>query len=480
MHRASSAGAAALLGLVLVLTSCSPAASPAEIPTVTPSGEAPTLLLVDVDRTTTSMRVRPVDPVSLHDTAATQRLSLENNYTGARSPDGRTLAAITWPKNRTANRGGVLHVMDLVGWTDRKTTVTFDDHVRQLLFGPDGRQVYWVRPGPMTGEPATNPDPGVYRYDLASDKVTRIVALPAMFLPEFAGVAIAGDRMAIAGWTVGEPTSSRVAEVYVVDLAKATIAARFELAGIRAGQVRDPRRADEDPRYVRPALGWDLPRARLYVVDAEDDRAAVIDIASAAMRGPFVIRPRASILDRLLGLISSPADAKTQLSSERSAVVSSDGRRLYVSGFRWDFVGSTGQQDAGRVQVTPLPLQVIDTTDMTEIGRIDLASTELAISPDGRRLLAVTNRFEPSPNGWTGYELQLIDTERLRRIASMALEDRGRILGFASEGDAAYVVAHVGFESTVLRRVALADLGTQQVRTIDGGVGELLFPYVGR
>jgi hypothetical protein len=425
-----------------------------------------TVLLVDVDGA--SMRVRPVDPVTLLDAPGVQPLSLENNYTGALSPDGRTLAAITWPKGRTANRGGALHVMDLVGWTDRKTTVTFDDHVRQLLFGPDGRELYWVRPGPMTGEPALNPDPGVYRYDLAADKLTLVVALPALFLPEFAGVGIAGDRMAIVGSTVGAPGPSRVAEVYVVDLAKATIVAKFDLVGIRAGQVRDPGSSANEVRDVRPGLGWDLPRGRVYVIDADDDRVAVIDLASAAMRGPVVVRPRASLIDHLLGLVSSPADAKDQSNSERRAIVSSDGRRLYVSGFRSDVV-------AGAVpQVTPLPLQMIDTADMTQLGRIDLASTDIAVSPDGRRLLAVTHRFEPS--GWTGYELRLVDTERSTQIASIALEDRGHLIGFASGGDAAYVAAHVGWETTLLRRVALADLRVEQIRKIDHSVGELLFP----
>ena len=277
------------------------------------------------------------------------------------------------------------------------------------------------------------------------------------------------------------PSPSRVTEVYLVDLAKGSFAAKFELAGIRAGQVRDTGAADDDVRNVRPAVAWDLPRGRLYVVDADDDRVAVVDLAAAVMRGPFVVRPRASLLDRLLGLISSPADAKMQSSSDRRAVVSSDGRRLYVSGFRSDFVGGAGPQDAGREQVTPLPLQVIDTTDMTEIGRIDLASTELAISADGRRLLAVTNRFDPNSNGWatrTGYELRLIDAERLTQVASIALEGRGQIIGLAS--DTAYVAAHVGFESTVLRRVALTDLRQEQVRKIDGGVGELFFPNAGR
>jgi hypothetical protein len=375
----------------------------------------------------------------------------------------------------------VLHVIDLVGWTDRKTMVTFDDHVRQLLFAPDGRQLYWVRPGQMTGEPAQNPDPGVYRYDLASERVSRVVALPPMFFPEFAGVGITGERMAVVGSKIGDASPSRAAEVYVVDLAKGSLAAKFELAGIRAGQVRDMGAADDDVRNVRPAIGWDLQRGRVYVIDADDDRVAVIDLASAAMRGPFVVRPRASLLDRLLGLLSSPADAKAQSSSDRRAIVSSDGQRLYLSGFRSDFVGSAGPQDAGREQVTPLPLQVIDTTDMTEIGRMDLASTELAISADGRRLLAVTNRFDPNSSGWatrTAYELRLIDAERLTQVASIALEGRGQIIGLAA--DTAYVAAHVGFESTVLRRVALTDLRQEQVRKIAGGVGELFFPSANR
>ena len=478
----SLACAAGLLGLAGLQAGCSPTTEPAaELPIVTSSGAAPTLLLVHFDGTAASLRMRPVDPVSLQDAPATQPLSLESNYISALSPDGRTLAAITWPNKRTANRGGVLHVIDLVGWTDRRTSITFDDHVRQLLFAPDGRQLYWVRPGQMTGEAAKNPDPGVYRYDLATDKATRVVALPPMFFPEFAGVAVAGDRMAIVGSTVGDASPSRAAEVYVVDLAKGSVAAKFELAGIRAGQVRDAGAADDDLRNVRPAIGWDLTHGRLYVIDADDDRVAVIDLASAAMRGPLVVRPRASLFDRLLGLLSSPADAKMQSSSDRRVVVSPDGRRLYVSGFRSDFVGSADPQDVGREQVTPLPLQVIDTSDMTEVGRIDLASTELAISADGRRLLAVTNRFESSSTGWaarSGYELRLIDTERLTQVASMALEGRGQIIGLAS--DAVYVAAHVGFESTVLRRVTVTDLRMEQVRKLDGGVGNLFFPNSGR
>jgi len=78
----------------------------------------------------------------------------------------------------------------------------------------------------------------------------------------------------------------------------------------------------------------------------------------------------------------------------------------------------------------------------------------------------------------TPLPLQVIDTERLTQVASMALEGRGQIVGLGS--DTAYVAAHVGFESTVLRRVSLADLRMEQVRKLDGGVGELFFPNARR
>lgn len=489
LSASSVCSAGIVLGLALVQASCSPTAPrAAELPTTvpspgsqpvlvtTPSRAAMPLLLVDGDTSGTRLRVRPVDPVTLADVPGTQPISLENNYTAALSSDGRTFAAITWPKNQMANRGGALHVIDLARWADQTTAVTFEDYVRQLLFDADGRRLYWVRPGPMTAEPALNADPGVYRYDLVSATLSRVVPLPANFLPEFAGVGIAGDRMAIVGSTIGEPSSSRAAEVYVVDLAKGELVVRFELAGIRAGQVRQPGAGIDDLRNVRPALGWDLPRGRLYVVDADDDRVAVIDLAAAAVRGPVAIRPRLSLLDRLLALLSPPAEAKMQSSSDRRAVVSPDGRRLYLSGFRSDFVGSLSAQDPGREQVTPLPLQVIETTNMSEIGRMDIASTELAISPDGRHLLAVTNRVDAKPTGWatrSGYQLRLIDPERLTVVASMALEDRGRVLGFAGDGEVAYVSAYDTSDSVVLRRVGLADLQLQQVRKTEHGVGDI-------
>src|SRR2546428_10764052 len=118
----------------------------------------------------------------------------------------------------------------------------------------------------MAGEPMMNPDPGASRYDVPSDSQGRVAELPAAFLPLSA--AFAGERLAIVGWTTGGKIGpSRNTEVYVVDLRGGTVLKR-ELGGVRAGQVQDLA-AFDDVRNVMPAVAWDLPRGRAFVVDAE-------------------------------------------------------------------------------------------------------------------------------------------------------------------------------------------------------------------
>ncbi|TME97537.1 MAG: hypothetical protein E6I40_01390 [Chloroflexi bacterium] len=468
MATSDRSGPRVLLGaaLVLALAACAPMppATP-DRPSSAPSVTSSALVLVDVDGSGMGLRGRLVDPRTLSDVAGKPVLSFGHNYTAVTAPDGRTLAAVLWPGG-SANRGGVLHLFDLASWTDRATAVTFDDHVSQLFFAPDGRHLYWVRPGPMAGEPMLNPDPGVYRYDLASDSQSRVAELPAAFLPLSA--ALAGERLAIVGWTTGGKIGpSRNTEVYVVDLRGGTVVKR-ELGGVRAGQVQDLA-AFDDVRNVMPAVAWDLPRGRAFVVDAEQDRVAIVDLASATVRGPTAIRPRRSLVDRILDLISTPAAAKAQASTQRVAVVSADGRRLYVSGLRIDLPSADREGN-----VTPLDLLAVDTMDLAEIGRMDVAGTDLALTHDGQRLLILTNRF-PTGQPWTDYELRLIDAQRLTSLASLPLEGRGRILGLSADGDVVYVNAmRDDWALTIVRRVSVADLTVLGRRELERHFGELL------
>jgi len=140
-----------------------------------------------------------------------------------------------------------------------------------------------------------------------------------------------------------------------------------------------------------------------------------------------------------------------------------------VSGLRVDFPRSDTQEN-----VTPLDLLAVDTAEMTEVGRMGAAGTDLALTPDGRRLLVLTNRF-PTGQPWTGYELRLIDAERLTQIASLPLEGRGRILGLSATGDAVYVNAmRNDWASTIVRRVSVADLTVLRSREVERAVGDLL------
>jgi hypothetical protein len=461
---------AALASASLILATCGgpKAAVPATIADQTMSTRV--LALVQDDGSNMKLQARPVDPETLADVPGKAPISFEHHYTSAISPDGRTLAAIMWP-NGSGNRGGALHLIDLVNWTDRLAAPTFDDHVGQLLFGEGGRDLYWVLKGPKTSEPAFETEPGLYRYELASGKLRRIVDLPQTFVPS--SVGLAGDRLATIGWTAGGTiTPTREPVVFVIDLSKERIAATFQLAGMRDGQVLDPGGGPDDIRNVRPAVAWDLVRRQVFVVDGEEDRVAVVDLATGTLKGPTSIGLRRSLVDRIFALVSSPAEAKIQATTQRWAVVSPDGRRLYVSGLRSDFPG-----DGSRERVIPLGMLVVDTSNMTEVGRLDITSGDLTSTPDGKGLLVITNRFEPPRNGWServGYELRLIDTERLAQVASISLEGRARILKLGSHGDAYLNAVAESGSFTMIRRVNLTDLAIVATRNVDRHVGELI------
>jgi hypothetical protein len=358
----------------------------------------------------------------------------------------------------------------------RPTTVTVPDHVGQLFFDQGGKLIYWIHPERTTPDPTFLPNYVVYRYDIGSDRLHKVVQLPKRFLP--AGFpsesALVGSRLGIVGWTIPEaPSASSPAQVLVVDLAADRIAASFRLSRMRAGQVKEEASAAEDPyRNIRPGIAWDVPRSRLFLVDAVRDEIAVIDLASASLRGPFEIRVRRTFVDRLLDLISVPAAAKMQASTQRRAVVSPDGRRLFLTGLRSDVVGTPARE-----QVTPLGLQVVDTTDWTEVARADITANVLVFPPDGRPLMAVTNRFEPRSDGWaerTDYALRIIDAERLVDIASVRIEPYGRIPGFALEGDAYLIAGGISSGSTTARRISVRDGRVVATRTIDQHFADLI------
>src|SRR5207248_11452599 len=126
-----------------------------------------------------------------------------------------------------------------------------------------------------------------------------------------------------------------------------------------------------DPsRFVLPGLACGLAGGRLTVVDAERDVVRVVDRNRGTETGPLAMRAHAAA--------KGPLTQAEMVSATREvAVVSADGRWLYVSGLREDV---PAQGDSSRD--TPLTRQRVDLTDMSATAQV-AGGQGLWLSSDG-------------------------------------------------------------------------------------------------
>jgi hypothetical protein len=343
-----------------------------------------------------------------------------------------------------SNQGGLLHLIELPAWIDHLTNVTFDDFVGSLLFSPDGKQLLWSEPtrtDPAHGLPR---DYRLYRYDLDSGVRSEVLQLPASFDPWEMRVLAGGSRLAIYGLpTTPDNLAEDIPHVLLVDLDAGRLAADLRLEGVTAGQMEvDPARGNESPyRMYRPGLAWDLRRSLLYVVQADSDKITVVDLAEGEVRRQADIRPAQSLLERFLGWLATPAQAKAVPGTERWAALNPNGDQLYVVGLRSEMERREDSQEWTWRQ-TPLGLEVIATGDLTELQRLDLPVNDLALSPDGKWLLLsgaydATGADGQSERMTRGF--YLVDTHSLQVAQHLLPDSEVYLHGFSADGRYGYV-----------------------------------------
>ena len=80
-----------------------------------PSAQNAVLRLVALSEADEGLIGRPIDPLTLADLPGYDAIDFGHHNTYTPSPDGRTLALITWPSG-SHNRGGALHLLELSTW----------------------------------------------------------------------------------------------------------------------------------------------------------------------------------------------------------------------------------------------------------------------------------------------------------------------------------------------------------------------------
>ena len=338
------------------------------------------------------LRARPIDPRTLADLPGFTPLELSHHYSAVLSPDARVLATIAWPSGSTSY-GGRLHLVDTIAWSDREIDVQIDQNVQSMQWSADGTRLVWI--GIVGSNPTLSYQFAVYAMDLASPSAREVARLPSGYLPQDA--RLLGSRLAIVGAVTEKGLATDSAAIAFVDI-PGSVSPLLRLDGLRLGQAGVNETGLYPYRMIVPGLGWDLPRGRLVVVDAEREIVRVVDLVRGTESGPLAIRTR--------GSVKAPAGGAKMISTTRKiAAVSADGRTLYVSGLRED-VPAQGENP----QLTTIALQRIDLGDMSETARSQ-GGKGLWMASDGTRLIVADD------------SVRLLDARDLREIARMELRD---------------------------------------------------------
>jgi len=350
-----------------------------------------------------------VDPDTGHDLRGYTSINMGHHFSHAFSPDGKTLAAVTYPGD--SGNGGVLHLIDLPTWRDVTTTLKFNSWISTMSFSPDGSRLalaYAGKPTRAHGMPEG--------YHLASVDVTAqtLIAQTSFdFAPGVVGYAADGASLVVYGVIYDTDTGLNVQppRAVLLDAADLSVEWELELPTVLDGQFTQ-KESNGTETYVGwwPAAVFSPDRQALYIVHADEDMLTTVNF-TARVAHTVAIGPARSWLEQLLALGAGVAHAKGPIDgATKRAVLSSDGKRLYVVGQ----TNNTFKDAKGELQYkqTPLGLQVIDAATGVEIARFDTEATEVGISPDGTQLYL---------RGWSATAwTDVLDVNRLEAIKHLA------------------------------------------------------------
>ena len=392
------------LSFLLLLTSCATPANPiidskeADLPAsrhVVLDGTFETSLLVTVWKGLPEGTVLfPLDPSTGSALPGYDPISLGQTAFHAFSPDRRTLAVVTFQDQNTYN--GSLMLVDLTTWKTRRFELGLDGWVSTMAFSPDGKRLAIAH--------------GESRYKLTMIQVAEGVISAERKLDSFLArlkFTENGEALMLYSSTV-HPTDQWKAgppQVQLLDAADLNPRWSDALTDVRDGiypkddsvtpaNIHEPGQAF----YISPGLTFAPERDILYIVHADSEHLTTVNFES--QRAETVeIQQRLSWFEQFLSLTAGVAQAKIGDGISRQAVISPDGRFLYVVGV--NSVTFNDQQGNWQMERTPLGLEIIQTSDGSLVEQVETDTTEISISPEGC-LLYLQKWGSPTENiPWT-------------------------------------------------------------------------------
>ena len=351
---------------LLLGSSCAPTSSePSSVPTVD-TVTTVSLTTTTVPTTTSTeprsgFRFYKVDPNTLQPVEGLEQLYTGDTH-GLVSPSGRWLVLESWGEGRW--------LIDTESW---EIAARFRPWGSLMAVQDDGT-VYGVDWGPALT---------IRRFPLGGEDWEEVVTVePPLDLwsnPTF----LDEHRLAARGYSE-ETYLDGDLTVNLIDVDSGTWkeipVPQAWIPGEPTGIVLD---GYEITRYHEPAVVFTQDKA--YVVHGHEDVITEVDLSTGEVMGhPF--GTKVSLLDALSAWFAAQAVAKGPAPGvRRTALISDDGSKLYLSGYHTEVAEEEGQV---RETTVPLGVQVIDTRNWQVEETLNLPVGTLHLSPDGSMLLA--------------------------------------------------------------------------------------------
>ncbi len=478
--------AAAFLLLVGVITACGSEGTARPTPASTPEAEVNPLaagqpLLLDW----ASATLRPVDPATAQDLPDYEPFDMGHWATSLVSPDGQMLSAVIGRTQEASS--GSLHFFDLEAWRETFRLDEPTGSIHPFAWSPDSAQLFAVA------------EKQLWVVDVREQNARPLAHFD--FWTNGLDVSPDGKTLYLFAFDQSDPTAFMVRGdpfLVAVDADTGEIRGRATLPGVLVGQRHEEGPDGEFYAIYSPALAMSPDGTRYYVVHPDTDRVTIVNLENMTVDPSLEVAKRKSLLGRLasgvLGLLVSSAEAKGGLNASKQALVSPDGRWLYI----------TGVEDAapdippnGR---KPLGLKVVDTQTMDVVYEEDGIGS-IALSPDGRWLFGTGWAYEYTQvsaneymtDDYQGWGLKVIDARSPQLVdhikpdgiyQQMVVGDDGRYVYLLSEGPGIREAAsNQGLCSTPCQLVSVLDVDSRRVvgeRPMFSFSAELISSHSGR
>jgi WD40 repeat protein len=396
--------------LAMVLVACG-----AQPPVINLSGQSVEIAGIDpesplatsalISHCNTTCQLLPADLLTSKPVPHYTPIEVGMYYTTALSPDGKTMALVSYPHNEFAY-GGRLSLVDLETWKQVETPIEVNDFVYSMTFSPDGKRLAMVT--------------SVYEqpeWPLAMiDVQNRTIIAKTTFNIAYNKIQFTPDNTQLMAYGVDTPSGKDAfTEVAIYQTDTLERVWQQTLPDIIDGYF--PTEDPNDPTYstvgYTPGVVFEPGGQLLYIVHADSDTLTTVDFASRSVKS-VAIEPPQSVLDRLMALtLTGTARAKALEGTYKTVELSPDGKRLYVGGTEY----VTVKDEAGNItsyDSIPLKLMIVDTASGTELKRTEFPASELSLSHDGRQLYIAgwDDTGDPYASTWT----QVLDTETFTEV----------------------------------------------------------------